>query len=122
MEDLLQCCVCGAVFNQTKVYLEDEDHQYNVPPFFFSLVVCLTQTKKRMSQNAGFSDPKNPCGVFFLGFEAPALEAGGLLEVSEKVVVLGPFRGVSAILGVQIWEIFFASKIPKKKCTSIDLK
>ena len=34
MEDLLQCCVCGAVFNQTKVYLEDEDINVTSPPFF----------------------------------------------------------------------------------------
>ena len=42
-------------------------------------------------------------------FEAPALEAGGLLEVSEKVDRFGAISGVflSAILGVKNLGDFF---------------
>ena len=119
MEDLLQCCVFGAVFNQTKVYLEDEDINIVPPPFFSLLLFALPKQKRECRKMLGFSDRKNR-GVLRL----QPWKRAAYWKSAKRWWFRGHFGGVSAILGVKIWEIFFASKIFKKKdmYQEIDLK
>lgn len=116
MEDLLQCCVCGAVFNQTKVYLEDEDHQYNVPPFFFLLLLFALPQKK---------EPEKPVEFWVLRLQ-PWKRAASW-KSAKRWWFWGHFGGVSfGDFGCpKFGRFFFCIKNSKKKIDmyqEIDLK